>query len=473
MTTPGPSRPAVIRASQQHGHSAVGRDSGDPVTEGGTAAAPADQAEPTPADGPDARSAESGAPPAEPDTGPRISRPGRAGLLVTLILGGLTALAPLSMDMYLPGLPDVGGDLGAPAATVQLTLTACLLGLALGQLVVGPMSDQFGRRRPLVIGLGGYVLASLACALAPTVGTLTAFRLLQGLAGAAGIVIARAVVRDLFDGLAMARFFSTLMLISGVAPILAPVLGGQVMRFTDWRGIFLILTGIGVLLLGVVLWRLPETLPPSRRQRGGVPDALRSIRGLFADRVFTGYLVAGSCAFAGLFAYVAASPFVVQEIYGGSPQTFSLLFMANSIGLVLFGQINGRILVGRVPLDRVLGFGFGMVGVPVVALTLMTSGVFGEVGLVPIAVALCVMMSGMGLVMPNANSQALLRASHAAGSASALLGTSQFLIGAIASPLVGVAGEKTAVPMALVQLSAVVLAVSAFLGLCRPWRTRD
>ncbi|THA26663.1 Bcr/CflA family efflux MFS transporter [Streptomyces sp. RKND-216] len=411
------------------------------------------------------------APPATEE--PKLTRRQRAGLLLTLILGSLTALPALSMDMYLPALPAVGSDLSTPAASVQLTLTTCLLGLAVGQLVVGPMSDQFGRRRPLLIGMGGYVLASAACAFAPTIGTLTGFRLVQGLAGSAGIVIARAVVRDLYDGLAMARFFSTLMLIAGTAPILAPVLGGQILRFTDWRGVFLVLTGIGTLLMLIVARKLPETLPTRARHRGGVPETLRIMRGLFADRVFTGYLLAGSFGFAALFAYVAASPFVVQEIYGASPQTFSMLFMANSIGLVAVGQINGKILVGRVSLDRVMAFGLALTLLAAVALLLLTAGTFGPVGLVPVATGLFVLMSGMALILPNANSQALMRAPHAAGSASALLGTSQFLVGAVASPLVGIAGEHTAVPMALVQLGALLVAVGGFLGLCRPWRTRD
>ncbi|CAL9432218.1 Bcr/CflA family efflux MFS transporter [Streptomyces sp. enrichment culture] len=402
-----------------------------------------------------------------------LTRGRRAGLLLTLILGGLTALPPLSIDMYLPALPEVSGALHVPAASAQLTLTACLIGLAVGQLVAGPMSDRFGRRRPLLIGMTGYVLAGVACALAPTAATLTGFRLVQGLTGAAGVVIARAVVRDMYDGLAMARFFSTLMLISGVAPILAPVLGGQVLRFTDWRGVFVILSAIGLLLVLVVLRKLPETLPAAQRHKGGLGEALRSMRGLLADRVFTGYLLTAGLAFAALFSYVSASPFVMQEIYGASPQTFSLLFMINSIGIVAFGQLNGKVLVGRVPLDRVLAFGLCMVGAATVALLVMTTGVFGEVGLAPLATGLCVLMSGMGLIMPNANSQALMRTPHAAGSASALLGTSQFLVGAVASPLVGVAGEHTAVPMALVQFSAVLLAALAFVGLCRPWRARD
>ncbi|MEU5216321.1 Bcr/CflA family multidrug efflux MFS transporter [Streptomyces sp. NPDC020807] len=394
----------------------------------------------------------------------------RTGLLVTLVLGGLTALPPLSMDMYLPALPEVTGALHAPAATVQLTLTACLAGMALGQLVVGPMSDKWGRRRPLLIGMVVYVLATAVCALAPTADLLIGFRLLQGLAGAAGIVIARAVVRDLYDGVEMARFFSTLMLISGVAPIVAPLVGGQILRITDWRGVFHVLTVVGVLLT-LVVWRfLGETLPPQRRHEGGLGDALRTMRGLLADRTFTGYVLTGGLSFAALFAYIAASPFVVQEIYGASPQTFSLLFGLNSVGLIAAGQVNGKLLVGRVSLDKVIAWGLAATLLAAVALLLMTTGAFGDVGLVPVAAGLFVLMTAMGLTLPNSNAQALMRTPHAAGSASALLGTSSFLIGAVASPLVGIAGEHTAVPMALVQLASAVLAVVAFLGLCRPWR---
>lgn len=370
-----------------------------------------------------------------PPAGRRIS------LLVTLILGSLTATPPLAMDMYLPALPEVTRSLGAPAATVQLTLTACLAGMALGQIVVGPMSDKWGRRRPLLAGLAVYVVATALCAVAPNVELLVAFRLVQGLAGAAGIVIARAVVRDLYDGVAMARFFSTLMLISGVAPVVAPLIGGQILRVTDWRGVFVVLVVVGV-VLGVVVWaRLPETLPVEERHAGGVGDTLRAMRGLLADRAFTGYMLAGGFAFASLFAYVAASPFVMQEIYGASAQTFSLLFGLNSIGLVVVGQINGKVLVGRVRLDRVLGLGLVVVIAAATVLLLMSLGVFGEVGLGPVAAALFVLMSAMGLSLPNTQALALMRVKKSAGSASALLGTSSFLIGAVASPLVGIAGR--------------------------------
>ncbi|MCQ9135333.1 multidrug effflux MFS transporter [Streptomyces hilarionis] len=391
------------------------------------------------------------------------------GLLVTLVLGGLTATPPLSMDLYLPALPEVTRTLHAPAATVQLTLTACLAGMALGQLVVGPMSDRWGRRRPLLAGLAVYVVATALCALAPTVEALVAFRLVQGLAGAAGIVIARAVVRDLYDGVAMARFFSTLMLVSGVAPVVAPLIGAQILRTTDWRGVFALLTAVGLLLVALVWFRLPETLPAGGRHAGGTGEALRAMRRLLSDRRFAGFLLTGGFAFAALFAYISASPFVVQEIYGASPQTFGLLFGANSIGLVVVGQINGKLLVGRVRLDRVLAAGLSTVTLAATALLLMTTGVFGEVGLVPVAAALFVLMSAMGVTLPNAQTLALMRVRHSAGSASALLGTSSFLIGAIATPLVGIAGERTAVPMAVVQVAAALVALACFVIMCRPW----
>jgi MFS transporter, DHA1 family, multidrug resistance protein len=443
-------------------------DSGQTSTEGHIPAA--DPALVTSA-GPAPVAATDPAPVAATDPAP-LAAARRVGFLVTLVLGGLTALPPLSMDMYLPALPAVTKSLGSPAATVQLTLTACLAGMALGQLVVGPMSDRWGRRRPLLIGMMVYVAATAICALAPTAELLIGFRLLQGLAGAAGIVIARAVVRDLYDGVEMARFFSTLMLISGVAPIIAPLIGGQVLRITDWRGIFVVLTGVGIVLTLVVAKWLHETLPREKRHSGGVGEALRTMRGLLSDRVFTGYTLTGGLAFAVLFAYISASPFVVQEIYGASPQTFSLLFGVNSIGLIAVGQINGKVLVGRVSLDKALGFGLGVITLAATALLLMTAGVFGKVGLLPVAAGLFVLMSAMGLAMPNTNALALMRTPHAAGSASALIGTSSFLIGAVASPLVGIAGEATAVPMAVVQLTCALASVGCFIGLCRPWQRR-
>ncbi len=396
----------------------------------------------------------------------------RTGLLVTFILGALTATPPLATDMYLPSLPGITKSLHAPAATVQLSLTGCLVGLALGQLVAGPMSDRWGRRRPLLVGLAVYLVATALCALASSAEVLVGFRLVQGLAGAAGVVIARAVVRDLYDGVAIARFLSTLMMISGVAPIIAPLIGGQLLRVTDWRGVFVVLAAVGIMLTALVWAKLPETLPSAKRHGGGVGTAIRSMRTLLADRVFTGYTVACGFAFAVLFAYISASPFVIQEIYGASPQTFSLLFGLNSVGLMVVGQINGKVLVGRVSLDTLLGAGLSAITLAATALLLMSAGAFGAVGLVPVAAALLVLMSALGLALPNTQALALMRTQHNAGSASALLGTSSFLLGAVATALVGIARERTAVPMAIVQLAAALVAAACFMALCRPWNRR-
>ncbi|MFE6894350.1 multidrug effflux MFS transporter [Streptomyces sp. NPDC057694] len=394
----------------------------------------------------------------------------RTGLLVTLILGGLAAVPPLSMDMYLPALPEVTHSLGTSATNGQLTISACLTGMALGQLVIGPMSDKWGRRRPLLTGLVVYVLAATMCAFAPSAELLIALRLLQGLSGSAGIVIARAVVRDLYDGMRMARFFSSLLLISSVAPIIAPVLGGQILHFTNWRGIFALLAAIGVVLIALVWRRLPETLAPQRRQSGGFREALWIMRGLFADRVFTGYMLVNGFAYGTLFSYIAASPFVVQEIYGASPQMFSLLFGLNSLGLMVVGQINGKVLIGRVGLDKALGCGLAVIALAGSVLMAVTAGLFGDAGATPVAACLFVMISALGLVLPNTNALAMMRTPHAAGSASALVGMSCFVMGAITSSLVGIAGKDTAVPMAAVQLGSALTALACFVGVCRPWQ---
>jgi DHA1 family bicyclomycin/chloramphenicol resistance-like MFS transporter len=401
---------------------------------------------------------------------PDAAHKARVGLLVTLVLGGLTALPPLSMDMYLPALPQVSDALHSNSATVQLTLTACLAGMALGQLLVGPLSDRFGRRRPLLAGMVVYVLATAVCALAPSAPLLVGFRLVQGLAGAAGIVISRAIVRDLYDGVEMARFFSTLMLISGVAPIVAPVIGGQILRLTDWRGVFVVCTAIGVLLTAVVWRSLGETLPPQDRHSGELAGTFGAFRRLLADRAFTGYVAAGSFAFAALFTYVSASSFVIQDVYGASPQTFSLLFGLNSIGIVGMGQLNGKVLVGRVDLDRVLVVGLALITAAGAMLLVFVSGVFGPASLPEVAASLFVMMASMGLVLPTTNTQALLRTKRNAGAASALIGTSSFLVGAVISPLAGVAGDGTALPMAITIVTCAIVACAAFAGLCVPGR---
>ncbi|MCO5969876.1 multidrug effflux MFS transporter [Actinoallomurus soli] len=388
-------------------------------------------------------------------------------LRLALILGALSAIGPLSIDMYLPALPKLTHDLSAGASLVQLTLTACLVGLAVGQVVAGPLSDTWGRRRPLLAGVTLYALASLLCAVAPNVPTLIALRLVQGAAGAAAIVIARAVVRDLYDGPEAARFFSLLMLVNGVAPVAAPVVGGQLLRATSWRGVFVLITVIGALMVAATWAGLRETLPPGARHTGGPGSTLRTFAGLFADRVFVGYALSGGLAFAAMFAYISGSPFVVQDIYGLSPQDFSLIFAVNALGIVAAGQVSGR-LAGRVPLRTLLAAGLCMSLAGGVALAVAIGTGLGLPGVLP---ALFLVVAAVGLIMPSSTALALTgRPPAVAGSASALLGLGQFVIGGAAAPLVGVAGSHTAVPMGVVIAALTAAAFLTYLALSRGHR---
>src|SRR5437870_3897170 len=321
---------------------------------------------------------------------------------IFVLLGGLTAFGPLSIDMYLPALPAIGRDLAASESVIQLTLTACLTGLALGQILAGPLSDRLGRRRPLLIGVAGYVLASLLCATAPAAPLLVGFRLLQGLAGAAGIVIARAIVRDLYVGAAAARYFSRLVLIMGLAPILAPVLGAQVLRISSWRGIFLVLTIVTALLwLGAAL-ALPETLPAARRSAGSLAGTLNIFGQLLRDTPFVGYAVAAGLAFGAMFAYIAGSPFVLQGIFHVSPQTFSLIFGMNALGFVLASQINGS-LVSRIRPARLLTG--GLIANATAGLALLFVVVSGF-GLLAVLLPLFLLASSVGFIVPNSTARA-------------------------------------------------------------------
>ena len=362
-----------------------------------------------------------------------------------VLLGGLTAFGPLSIDMYLPALPAIGRDLAASESVIQLTLTACLVGLALGQILAGPLSDRLGRRRPLLIGVAAYVLASLLCATAPVAPVLVGFRLVQGLAGAAGIVIARAIVRDLYVGSAAARYFSRLVLIMGLAPILAPVIGAQVLRFTSWHGIFLTLALVAALLWLAAAVGLPETLPAARRSDGGLRGTLAIFRALLADARFIGYALSGGLAFGAMFAYISGSPFVLQGIYHVSPQTFSLIFGTNALGFVIASQVNGS-LVGWVPPARLLVA--GLITAATAGIVLLLVVLVGGLGLVAVLPPLFFLVSSVGFIVPNATALALSRRPNAAGTGSALLGVIQSGVGAIGAPLVGVAGISSALPMA-------------------------
>lgn len=374
------------------------------------------------------------------------------------MLGMLSTFGPISLDLYLPSLPELSSELNTSTSSAQLTITACLLGLAVGQLIAGPLSDQFGRRRPLLIGLVAYLLASLACAFAPTIELLIVLRLLQGLAGAAGLVIARAVARDLYSGNALLIFFARLTLVSGLAPVVAPLLGGQLARVMDWRGIFVVLAGFGLVLVLAGLLGVPESLPPEQRSAGGLQANLAGFRELLADRLFLGAAFASGLAGAAMFAYIAGATFVLQRIYLMSPQGFSYAFGINALGIMAMAQVGAR-LARTWPTVRVLGFGLGLnlLG----AVGVLVSVLFGA-GLVPLLIALWVMVSSVGLVFPTATTIALADYPHQAGRASSLLGLGQYIGGALVAPLVGLAGEHTAVPMGVVVVGVSVAAGLVF-----------
>jgi DHA1 family bicyclomycin/chloramphenicol resistance-like MFS transporter len=365
---------------------------------------------------------------------------------MVLILGALGGFGPLSIDMYLPGLPALSRELGASASEAQLTLSACLLGLALGQTLSGPLSDELGRRRPLLAGLIAYVVASILCSLAPSIYALVGLRFVQGAAGGAGLVIGRAMVRDRYEGLAMARFFSVLMLVSGLAPILAPIVGAQLMEFTSWRGVFVVLAALGAVLVVAVAIGLGETLSPGRRQRGGLAATLQVFRRLLTDRSFVGFALSGGLAIGAMFAYIAGSPFVLQNVYGASPQLFSLIFGTNALGIMAVGQLN-RALIGRHEPIRLLAIGLaiGVFG----GLTLLAAVATGIGGLPLVLASLFLVVASLGMVLPNSSALALAGDPSTAGSASALLGLLQFAVGALAAPLVGLGGDATALPMAI------------------------
>src|SRR3954447_26327921 len=374
------------------------------------------------------------------------ARASRVRLVV--VLGAVNAIGPLSIDMYLPAFPEIAASLHASAAQVQLTLTACVAGLALGQLVVGPLSDRLGRRGPLIAAMATYAVASVLCSVAPSAPVLMALRFVQGLAGAGGVVIARAVVRDLHSGAAAVRLFSSLMLVTGLAPILAPLAGGAILSLASWRAIFVVLAGLSALIALLVAFGLEETLPPERRSDQGLRATLRVMRELLRDRWFVGHGLAGGLGFGALFAYISGSSFVLQGIYGASPQLYSVLFAVNGLGLIAGSQVNAR-LVGRFGPARLLRA--GLTSIAISAATLLTVVLVGGLGVWAVLAPMFVIVSSLSFVLPNSTALALANHAEVAGTASALLGVIQFLVGAVSAPVVGAAGTTSAVPMAAVM----------------------
>jgi DHA1 family bicyclomycin/chloramphenicol resistance-like MFS transporter len=405
--------------------------------------------------------------PAAPPTTPVPEAPGRARL--ALVLGAFIALGPLTIDMYLPALPTITEDLRTTAPTVQLTLTGTLVGLALGQLVLGPLSDALGRRRPLLAGTALHVLASLAVLVAPNVAVLGVLRVLQGVGTAAGAVIALAIVRDLFDGRAAATMLSRLFLVLGAAPVLAPTIGGELLRVASWRGVFLLLAVYGLLLLGVGWLGLRETLPPAGRRASGMGGTLRTYRGLLRDRVYLGLVLVAGLTMASLFSYVAGSSFVYQDEFGLDQQQFGLLFGAGAVWLIGATQLNPVVLRRFSPAQVLLaGTAFGAAA----AAVLIALAAAGAGGLFGVALPLWGVLFGAGLALPNAPALALSRHGESAGAAAALLGAVQFGVGAAVSPVVGLLGND-AVAMGTVVLTGLVLAGAVLGFVVRPWQLTD
>jgi len=369
----------------------------------------------------------------------------RARLAVFVVVGALTGIAPLSIDAYIPGLPELTSDLGTSTSTGQLTLTAFLLGLALSQVVAGSISDNVGRRTPVLVGLLAYVVSSVLCGLAPEIWTLTFLRLVQGAAAGVGFVIARAIVRDLYTGSAGARVFAQLVLISGVAPVVAPIIGGQVLRFTSWRGLFVLFALVSAAILAIANLVLVETLPEHLRHEPGIRTKLRVFRRLLTDRSFLPYALVGSLGFAAMFSYIAGAPFVLEDIHGLTPQQFSLVFAANAFGLVAMSQISSR-LVERVGPSALLRAG-ALLSAAGGVITLLSVVLDAELAV--LLVGLWLMVSAIGLIVPNSTALALTHQGERAGSASALYGLGQFGLGALLAPLAGVAGNHDALPMGI------------------------
>ncbi len=393
---------------------------------------------------------------------------GKRYLQLVLVLGALIALGPLTIDMYLPAFPALSEDLGASDSATQLTLTGMLGGLAVGQLIIGPLSDAFGRKRPLVAGLVLHALASVLCAVAPSIYVLSSVRVLQGFAGAAISVVAMAIVRDLFSGVAVARLMSRLMLVIGLAPILAPSIGGLILTWTSWRGIFGVLAVTAMALSVVAVLGIRETLPQSRRRPANLRATLTTYRSLLADRSFVALIFIGGLMLSSIFAYVSGSSFVLQEGYGLDERTFGLVFGANALGLTVASQLNPT-LIRHFGVVNVLS---GAMVVAVLAATgLLVTGLTGFGGLMGVLVPLGLVVAAAGLSLPNTPALALTRHGEAAGTAAAMLGFVQFGVGALVAPVVGAFGSTTAAPMGAVMVAVTALSTLLMFGVVRRDRT--
>ncbi|MGD8106213.1 multidrug effflux MFS transporter [Pantoea sp. FN0302] len=381
-------------------------------------------------------------------------------------LGLLAALGPLCIDLYLPALPDLAADLNTPTATAQLSLTAGLLGLGVGQLLFGPLSDKMGRLRPLNLSLILLIIASVGCALAQNIDQLLLARLFEGLAGAGGAVLSRAIARDMYSGHDLTRFFALLMLVNGLAPIAAPVMGGALMAVLDWRGLFMVLALIPLLLLIMVRVKLHETLPPEQRSHGSLLSAWGALGKVVTHRPFMGFCLTQGFMMSGMFAYIGASPFVLQQIYGLSPQAFSFCFALNGLGLIIASQTSARLcpLWGEY---RVLKGGLMLAFMASTSLVL--TGLTGA-ALPLVLVALFFTVASNGVISVTAASLAMQSQGKRAGSASAVIGVTMFTLGAISVPVTGLGGTSV-LTMTFTIFGCYVLAITTFILLAKKPQT--
>ena len=385
-----------------------------------------------------------------------------------LILGALSAFGPLAIDFYLPGFPAMAQAFATDEKHIQLTLAVYFLGLSIGQLVYGPIADRFGRRVPLLVGVGLFTAASFACAFAPSLDWLIGARFVQALGGCAGMVLSRAIVSDKCDAVGSAKVFSQLMLVMGLAPILAPMLGGLLVNLHGWQSIFIALTGFSALAALAVALGLPESLP-ANVPRQPLSGALRQYGRLLKDREFLGHALTGGIAMAGMFAYIAGSPFVFIKLYGVPAEHYGWLFGSNAAGFILVAQVNARLLAKRQPaflLARTvwvyLAAGVALLGIS----ALHTEQLW------PLLIPLFICIASLGCIIPNASACAMNGQGARAGSASAMLGFLQFSVAAGAASLVGVLHDGTAMPMAMVITLCGVLAVTIGMATRRVYQAR-
>ena len=393
--------------------------------------------------------------------GDSLSR--REKLIYVGILGALTALGPFTIDLYLPAFPALQRDFNVTEAAVQLTLTGTIIGLAVGQLIVGPLSDKVGRRVPLILATSLHVGASIGVALSMDISMLMFFRVLQGVGAAGGGVVALATVRDLFSGYALVRMFSYLALVNGMAPIFAPVIGSQLLVVVDWPGIFWFLAAYGILVIVAVSVFIIETLPRERRKSSG-STALQRYRAVLTDRIFLGVLLVGGMNFSGLFSYLSASPFLFQNLYGLSEQQYGLLFGINSLGIVAGVQISSRVLRRYGPQWVIAAATVVML---VMSLLIVAFDQLG-LGLWGTAVPLWFYIMAAGFVFPCVQVLALFNHGAQAGTAASILGAVTFGLAGAVSPIVGVLGIDSATPMAVVMAACIALAIVALWVIVRP-----